>query len=254
MVAVVVLTTYSTESEFCPHRLALSITSHSRFVNTVYYERCEVRDARCEITIYCRAFGNYKCFVACAALGNEHSVLYAYLCQLAVADVVAVVAQTVYSKYGTYEFRSFLIHAVNVEHHQQVVAEDVFLSLAGYSFAPHIADGQIDEEVVVGLSELQERLTPLDVLHNEGSVAPDAVRRTHIHRSIEFPSWPRVVLGRVAGAVKEYVVNATGEHQVEVGFHLRQRRTEMLCQPGECLAAGKGFSHHVGCRRGIFQH
>ena len=50
------------------------------------------------------------------------------------------------------------------------------------------------------------------------------------------------------------VVDAAGEHQVEVGLHLRQRSTEVLRQPGERLTTRQWFPRHMGCRRGILQH
>ena len=88
---------------------------------------------------------------------------------------------------------------------------------------------QIDQEVVVGLAHLQETLTPFYVLHEEGSVAPDAVGRTHVDGSIELPPWPWVVLGGIAGAMEEDMIDTCSKHQVEVGFHLRQRGAEVLC-------------------------
>ena len=86
--------------------------------------------------------------------------------------------------------------------------------------SPHILDRQDNEEVVVGLAPLQEALATLDIFHQERSVVPDTVRRTHIDGCIKLPSGPRYVLRTIRRAVEEHVVYATGEHQVEVRFHL----------------------------------
>ena len=115
---------------------------------------------------------------------------------------------------------------MDVELHQQVLAiAAVFAGLlvvvvARATLAPHVANGQIDQKVVVGLSQLQKTLTALNILHQIGCVAPDAVRRTHINAGIELPAWPRIILGRVARTMEVDVVNTTGEHQIKVGLHL----------------------------------
>ena len=136
------------------------------------------------------------------------------------------------------------VHGMDVKLHQQF-----FVALF-----PHVVDRQIDQEVVVGSSHLQEALTPFYILHQEGGVTPDAVGRTHVNGGIELPSWPRVVLGRVCRAVEEDVVDTSGKHQVEVWLHLRQRGAEVLRQPGKGLAGGERLTHDMGCRGGIFQH
>ena len=46
----------------------------------------------------------------------------------------------------------------------------------------------------------------------------------------------RIVLWRIGCAVEEHVVDAGTEHQVHIGFHLTQRRAEVLGEPGESLA------------------
>ena len=119
---------------------------------------------------------------------------------------------------------------------------------------PHVADRQQHEKIVVGLSPLQKTLATFNVLHEVGGVAPDAVCRTHVDRGVELPSWPGVVLRRVAGAVEEHVVHTGTEHQVDVGLHLGKRCAEVFREPGEGLARREGFAADVGCRRGIFQH
>ena len=260
MVAFVVLATDAAQSLLSTHGFCLGEVGHQR-------RRLAHDDKRIETLHLClqgvldgRAAGNDERLVAGATLRDEHAVLDADLGQLAVADVVAVVAQTVNLQDAADELRSLLVHGVDIELHQQVLAiATVLAGLLGIvvtrsALAPHVPDGQIDEEVVVGLTHLQETLTALDIFHEVGRIAPDAVRWTHIHRGIELPSWPGVILGRVARAMEIDVVDTTGEHQVQVGLHLRPRCAEVFCQPGECLAAGEGLAHDVGCRRGIFQH
>ena len=146
-------------------------------------------------------------------------VLQGDLFQLAIADIVAVVAQAVNSQDTLDEGGRMLVHGVDVKLHEQLLG----------ALFPHIVYRQIDQEVVVGLAHLQEALTPFYILHEEGGIAPDAVGRTHVDGSIELPPWPRVVLGGIAGAMEEDMIDTCSKHQVEVGFHLRQRGAEVLC-------------------------
>ena len=87
-----------------------------------------------------------------------------------------------------------------------------------------------------------ETLAALYILHEIRGIAPDAIGGRHVDRSIELPSRPRVILWRITGAVEEHVVDAGAEHQIDVGFELRERRAEMLRQPGEGLTRGVGLS------------
>ena len=119
---------------------------------------------------------------------------------------------------------------------------------------PGVAHGQQHEEIVVGLSPLQEALATLHILHEVRSIAPDAVRRTHVDAGVELPTGPLVVTRAVARAMEEHVVHAGAEHQVEVGLQLRERGAEMFGKPGKGLAAGVGFATNVGSRRGILEH
>ena len=110
---------------------------------------------------------------------------------------------------------------MDVKLHQQLLTQHAFATLDRHALAPHVSHRQVYQEVVVGLAHLQKTLTALYVFHQVRSIAPDAVRRTHIYRGIEFPAWPCVVLWRVARTVEVDVVDTTGEHQVQVGLHLR---------------------------------
>ena len=165
-----------------------------------------------------------------------------------VRDIVAVVAQGVDTQDAADKLRSFLVHGVDVKLHQQT-----FLAL-GVALGPHVTHGQVYQEVVVGLTPLQKTLAALDIIHQIGGITPDAVVGGHVNRGIETPSWPGIVFRRVAGAVEKDMVYTAGEHQVEVGLHLREGGAEMLSQPGEGLTGGVSFAHYVGGRRRIFQH
>jgi hypothetical protein len=89
-------------------------------------------------------------------------------------------------------------------------------------FFPHIPDWKEHEEVIVGLSSLQVCLATVNVFHEFGSIAPDAVRWTYVNGCIEFPSWPGIILWRIACAMEIDIIDTCAEHEVEVGFHLRE--------------------------------
>ena len=116
-----------------------------------------------------------------------------------------------------------------------------------------ILERSIDKHVVVRSSHLQETLAALDVLHQVGRIPPDAVRRTHVDRCIEFPSRPLCCAWCIGSAMEQHVVDACHEHQVKVGFHLRERCTEMFGEPGKGLARRECLTCDMGCRRGILQ-
>ena len=107
------------------------------------------------------------------------------------------------------ELRSALIHGMDVEQ-----------SNAAWLFINHVVERQIDEEVVVGLSPLQERLAALDVLAESRHILPLRVVWCHIDRSIESPAWPFGILRRIARTMEEHMVHTGHEHQVDVGFAL----------------------------------
>ena len=122
--------------------------------------------------------------IACASSRFEHAVFIRHTHQQTLGDVVAVETGAVNVEDGLDEIRRQLAHGVNGELHEQFV----LLS------APHVAYGQQHEEVVVGLSPLQEALAALHIFHEVGGIAPDGVRGTHIDRGIELPAGPRIVL------------------------------------------------------------
>ena len=118
----------------------------------------------------------------------------------------------------------------------------------------HVVVGQIDKQVVVGFTPLQETLATGDVCAESRHGVPLRVLRTHIDGGVELPRGPWIVLRRVAGSVEKHVIDAGHEHQVEVGFALTERRAEMFGEPGEGLARDKAFTSDVCGRRGVFQH
>ena len=59
---------------------------------------------------------------------------------------------------------------------------------------PHMMNRQVDEEIIIGLSPLQETLATFDILHKIRCIAPDRIRRRHVDGGVELPTWPGVVL------------------------------------------------------------
>ena len=174
----------------------------------------------------------------------NHTVLKGTRAEILVADVVAVESCLVDVENHLDKLRCLLRHAMDIELHQPVLG----------ILAPHISYRQINQEIIVWLSPLQIGLAVGDVLHQFRSVAPDAVGRTHIHRSIELPAWPWIVLRRIGGAMEEHVVYAGAEHQVHIRFHLAQGCAEVLGEPGEGFAGCIFLSGDVRSRWSIFQH
>ena len=174
----------------------------------------------------------------------NHTILKGTRAEVLVADVVAVESCLVDVENHLDKLRCLLRHTVDVELHQPVLG----------ILAPHISYRQINQEVIVWLSPLQIGLAVGDVLHQFRSVAPDTVGRTHIHRSIELPAWPWIVLRRIGGAMEEHVVYAGAEHQVHIRFHLAQGCAEVLGEPGEGFAGCIFLSGDVRSRWSIFQH
>src|SRR5574344_2920981 len=62
---------------------------------------------------------------------------------------------------------------------------------------PHIIYRQIHEKIIVGFSHLKERLTSGDIFKEGWNIFPNGICRTHVNGGIEFPSWPRIILGAV---------------------------------------------------------
>ena len=174
----------------------------------------------------------------------NHTILKGTRAEILVADVIAVESCLVDVENHLDKFRCFLRHAVDIELHQPVLG----------ILAPHISYWQINQEIIVWLSPLQIGLAIGDVFHQFRRIAPDAVGRTHIYRSIEFPAWPCIILGRVGGAMEEHVVYAGAEHQVHIRFHLAQGCAEVLGEPGEGFAGCIFLSGDVRSRWSIFQH
>ena len=101
---------------------------------------------------------------------------------------------------------------------------------------------------------MQTLLTVIDIAGQHRRVAPDGVGGRHVHRSIEAPAGPRVVLWRIARAVEEHPVYSGTEHQVEVGLHLREGGAEVLREPSERFARHQPLACNMSRRRGVLQH
>ena len=145
----------------------------------------------------------------------------------------------VYVVDGFGELRCQLAHGVNGKLHE---------AFALALLMPKVAHRYENQEVVVGLSPLQEALTTGYIAHQIWCVSPNGVGGTHVHAGIEFPSGPRIVLGRIGCAMEEHVVDATHEHQIHVGFHLRKRGSEMFGEPCERFARREGLGVDVRSR------
>ena len=187
---------------------------------------------------------NDDTFVSGSGSRFNHAVFKGTRAEILVADVVAVEPCLVDVENHLDKLWCLLRHTVDVELHQPVFG----------ILAPHISYWQINQEIVVRLSPLQIGLAVGDVFHQFRRIAPDAVGRTHIYRSIEFPAWPCIILGRVGGAMEEHVVYAGAEHQVHIWFHLAQGSAEVLGEPGEGFAGCIFLSGDVRSRWSIFQH
>ena len=119
---------------------------------------------------------------------------------------------------------------------------------------PHIIDRQINKEIIIRFTHLQETLATGDIIEERRGIVPDTVRRVHIDRGVKQPSRPFGFFRRIRSAVKEHMINAGDEHQVHIRFALRQRSAEMLRQPGKCFGRSIRLPGDMCGRRGIFQH
>ena len=162
---------------------------------------------------------------------------------VAVADVVHVITTADDGLDGVDEFRCTLLHAMDVEQRH-----------CAWLVVNHVVERKVNQEVVVGVAPLKERLATLDILAECGHRVPLRVVRSHIHARIETPAGPFGFFGRIAGTMEEYVVHSRHEHQVEVGLALAQRCAEMFGKPCEGLARRVGLAGEMGTRRRIFQH
>ena len=229
VMAVLVVASYQLQSILFSHQLRVGCLCHRLSVvalDNLGSLRLQLRDVLYHVAWHDVVAGNDQRLIACSGSSFYHAVLISTRAQVLVADVVAVESGLVDIEDALDKLGSLLRHAVNVEHHEP------FLGIG----APHVSYGQIHQEVVVGLSPLQIGLTVGDVFHQFGRIAPDAVGGAHVDGGIEFPSRPWIVLWRIGCAVEEHVVDTGTEHQVHVGFHLTQRRAEVLGEPGESLA------------------
>ena len=194
------------------------------------------------------AAGNDESTVTCSCCSGEHSVLEFGGHEILVAYIVAVKSEAVDLKDAFNESRSLFLHAMYVK------CEEQAFGAVGKTFTPHIAHREIHQIVIVGISHLKEALAACDILIQSRSVAPYRIGGAHVDRCVEFPSRPGILTRRVGSAVIEHVVHTAGEHQVDVGLHLRQRGAEVLSEPSEGLARCERLAGDVGCRRRILQH
>ena len=247
---------YDVQPEVPTHRFGICRLCHRPCVDARYDARALPLQPLHVLLAFRReqaALRHDKSLVACAGGGAQQGLCPALAVdhrdcrgaeEIAFGDVVAAVAERIDGEDGAYEVGRKAVDMVYVEGHETLLAV----------LAPDVADGQHDEEVVVGQPRLQAPLARRHIAHQLRRVAPYRVRVRHIHRGVEFPAGPRLAGRRVAGAVQHDAVHARAEHQVEVGLHLRQRGAEMLRQPGERLARGQRLTRDVRRTRRVFQH
>ncbi len=235
------------QSELAFHGLGPGRSGQSRDIDAANHFALLLQggDECLQTTVDSGSGGNNKTFIEGSGSRPELSVgCHGDACQILVADIVAVVTETVDGQNGLDKLRSLLVHRVDIEHHEQP---------AGV-FTPQVAHGQIHQKVVVGLSPLQVGLATGDIGHERGGIAPNGVGGAHVHTGVEFPSRPRVVFRTVSRSVEEHAVHPGAEHEVEIGLHLAQRRAEVLGEPRKSFARGVFLTRDVGRRRGVFQH
>ena len=234
-------------------------THHFRGCGTVHFRLIDAIDNMCtlclQIVEMCfQGLRHLSCSrdkqsaVACARRRHQFPISARRSHQDALTDIIAVIAQAVNLEDAPDKLRCLFIHFVDIKRHEESC------SSLGMALRPHVAQRHQDEEIVVGFPHLQKTLAALDILHQFGCITPNTVVWTHIDAGIEAPSRPCSLFRTIASAMEEHMVDATGEHQVEVGFHLRQRSAEMLGEPGESLAAYQRFSSYMSSRRSVFEH
>ena len=109
---------------------------------------------------------DYYCLVCRAALCHERLILVLKRADKVVADVINVVSAVYNLVYRLDEAWRAVLHVMYVEHQKSAAL-----------LVPHVVDWQINEEVVVGLAPLKERLASGYVVEEVRSVAPYCVCR-----------------------------------------------------------------------------
>ena len=130
------------------------------------------------------AFWNDEGLVSCASCRLQHPVFIVCGEQQAVGDIITVETRTIDGENALDKLRGKTAHRVDTKLHQQLFG----------ILLPHVADGQIDDEIVIRLSPLQETLATFHVLHEVGGIAPDTVGGRHIDAGVELPARPRIIL------------------------------------------------------------
>lgn len=150
--------------------------------------------------------------------------------QVTVGDVIDIVATLNDGLNGFDKLGCPLLHGMDVEECH-----------GAWLVVYHVVIGKVNKEIVVWASPLKEGLATFDVTAEGWHGVPLRIVRGHIHAGIKAPAWPWLILGGIAGAVEEYVVDARDEHEIEVRLALRKRGAEVLCEPGEGLARDMFF-------------
>ena len=125
---------------------------------------------------------------------------------------------------------------------------------ASVLFMPHIVHREIKQKIVIRFTLLQKRLASGDILKESICISPNTIGGRHIYRSIELPTRPFSLFGRIGCSMKKNVIYTRKKQQIQIGFTLRKRGSEMLGQPSKCFGAGIRFSCNMCSRGSIFKH
>ena len=112
----------------------------------------------------------------------------------------------------------------------------------------HVEDWPVDQQISVGFAGLKDRLHARVVRVHRRHVPPDRVARVEFDRRVEIPAGPLGIIRRIAAAVIDEMIDPGEEHLIGFGLHLRERRAEMLAQPGKGFAGSQLSPRNV--RRG----
>ena len=155
--------------------------------------------------------GNYQRFIRDTTGSQYLAVLTHGITDEVIRNIVHIISRTINTMHRLYKTGSTLCHLMNIEKQQTPVL-----------FIPHIVYRQINQEVIIRLSHLQETLATGDIIEKCRGIPPNIIRRTHINGSIELPTRPGSLSGRVSGSMKIHVIHTRDKHQVHIGFALRK--------------------------------
>ena len=221
-----------------PVLFQLAVSGHVLGILVYKHDRCSLaRQAHKLFECSCRhkaGGGHDQCLVMGSSACHQFRILAPGGLYKGIRDVIHVESAGYNRLDGLDELGRISVHLMDVEHHH-----------ASGQFVPYIINGQVNQEIVVRLPHLEERLASGDVLEESRSIPPYRVCGRHIDAGIETPSGPCGFLGRIRCAVEEHVVHSRNKHQVHVGLALRQGRAEVVGEPRKCFRGNVRLSRYV---------